>query len=254
MRDDSYLLKTVFTQIKKEIMIVYAFINFEHYAEERLYPLYLQDIPPPMQQQVLRYRKIQDRNNCLFGKLLLRDLLVQCFNQRPSCLEHMAYNAFGKPLLNDMLHFNISHSHEIVMCAISNEGGIGIDLEYKQPIDLRDLEACLRPDEQQQLLAANSLDAIYAFWTQKESVLKAIGTGLMTNLKDIYLRGDKAYIPGEMSGTQDWFLHSLHLHDNYSTTICTDRPIDHLIQVRLDSCYLRQLTETEVGPGVLSLV
>jgi 4'-phosphopantetheinyl transferase len=78
------------------------------------------------------------------------------------------------------LHFNMSHSHELALCAVSTRREVGIDLEYLRPMpDALQLakrffsraEHALVPVEEQ-------VPVFFRLWTAKEAYLKATGKGL----------------------------------------------------------------------------
>ncbi len=81
------------------------------------------------------------------------------------------------------LRFNLAHSGELTLIAVTRDCEIGVDVELVRPIE-RSLEIASRnfhPAELVAIHAASEIDAPEAFlrcWTRKEAVLKAIGTGL----------------------------------------------------------------------------
>ena len=95
---------------------------------------------------------------------------------------HIKTGASGKPYFADShLYFNISHSQDWVICAISDVE-IGCDIEKVQPANLQIAERFFCPEEyhhiakQRSTLERNLL--FYRYWTLKESFLKATGLGL----------------------------------------------------------------------------
>ena len=108
-----------------------------------------------------------------------------------------SYNHYGKPTLNVVadkhsLCFNITHSEEIALFAVTRRQEIGIDLEFikKEMADTKVAENFCSQDELSELnkLSANLyVSAFFSFWTRKEAFLKAAGTGLSYSLKKITL-------------------------------------------------------------------
>lgn len=90
------------------------------------------------------------------------------------------YNAYGKPLSNKV-RFNISHGGEYVCLGISNYE-IGIDIEKIEDLEYTQIENALSKDE---LKIALDNRAVYTIWTNKESLLKCIGVGLIDDLKTV---------------------------------------------------------------------
>jgi 4'-phosphopantetheinyl transferase len=92
--------------------------------------------------------------------------------------------ATGKPLLAppfDHIHFNISHCPDLALVAVCNQP-TGIDIERldRAPDLLECEETFCHPCEITALPtpSAERADKLLEIWTSKESVLKALGTGL----------------------------------------------------------------------------
>ena len=96
------------------------------------------------------------------------------------------FNAYGKPsvghpVLSRRLSFNLSHTRGLVACAAAWDIDLGIDVEAVRnaPLDLAEryfaspevvVMRARSPEDQP--------DAFFAFWTLKESFIKARGMGL----------------------------------------------------------------------------
>ena len=100
-----------------------------------------------------------------------------------------ATNAAGKPALGPPhhgLHFNASHGRLGGVVAISDVSDIGVDIEFIRPVDERAFAAkIMSPQEKlshQALDEAARLDSLFAVWTAKEALIKAMGIGLNLNL------------------------------------------------------------------------
>lgn len=113
---------------------------------------------------------------------------------------HYQVTSKGKPFLanSSELYFNLSHSHERALVAITNSHPIGVDIEQIRPLD--DLNAlarqCFSAYEYQQFAALPAPDNLQGFfnaWTRKEAFIKAIGDGLSYPLANF----DVSLLPGE---------------------------------------------------------
>ena len=103
------------------------------------------------------------------------------------------YSEFGKPLLHESAgptpSFNVSHTDGWGLIALSASGAVGVDVEKHNPN--RDLEAVawrnFSPQECETVLgqASASLrcDAFFDTWTAKEACIKALGTGIGSQLR-----------------------------------------------------------------------
>ncbi|MDO4521936.1 MAG: 4'-phosphopantetheinyl transferase superfamily protein [Eubacteriales bacterium] len=99
--------------------------------------------------------------------------------------------AHGKPHLTEYphIHFNISHSHGLVMCAFGN-APLGLDVQKKISPRASLIRHCLSPAEQQLYEACSQTPVLQhelfcRFWTLKESLLKCTGIGISRKLSSI---------------------------------------------------------------------
>jgi 4'-phosphopantetheinyl transferase len=99
-------------------------------------------------------------------------------------------NEFGKPRLKGgrPVHFNLSHSGDRAVLAVSDEAEVGIDLERIRPIEHLDLaKRYFHPNEVTAIAGPRDLAeqrrAFFLIWTLKEAVVKATGAGLSTPLE-----------------------------------------------------------------------
>ena len=88
------------------------------------------------------------------------------------------------------LHFNVSHSGDNGMLAISLDHQIGIDIEEIDQVFRFDaiIESTFSQDEQA-VVSGGDKDCFartfFEIWTLKEAIIKATGVGLSANLQDI---------------------------------------------------------------------
>lgn len=92
------------------------------------------------------------------------------------------YNENGKPYLKN-IYFNISHSGDYVMCAISNEE-IGCDIEKIKEIDMKIAKRFFCESEYQNIITTKDDDLFFKYWTLKESYMKNVALGLSLGLNN----------------------------------------------------------------------
>lgn len=141
----------------------------------------------------------KDRRKYQVGRGLLRRVLGRYLGTDPAQVS-IAPDAFGKPRLaqsDPPLDFNLSHSGDGVLFAITDGTLIGVDLESVSREDK--LPDCMRTicssNELSRYAAVPEADlprALLRLWTAKESFLKAIGTGL-------HVAPDRLEIPASIS-------------------------------------------------------
>jgi 4'-phosphopantetheinyl transferase len=121
------------------------------------------------------------------ARATLRLILARYLDQPPSAIK-FRYPGSGKPeLACGTLHFNISHSANHGLLAISHHE-VGVDLEHIRPLPERDqiARAFFTPAEAAELGKLPATDralAFYRCWTRKEALLKGWGCGITENLK-----------------------------------------------------------------------
>jgi len=119
------------------------------------------------------------------ARVTLRHVLAHYLDESPSEIA-LRLEEHGKPVLaelNPRLHFNLSHSGDTAVVAVSREREVGIDLEEK--IAGRDFlrlaEVGLDAAAAAAVAAAQPRDraaAFYAAWVRREAIAKCHGTGL----------------------------------------------------------------------------
>jgi 4'-phosphopantetheinyl transferase len=100
------------------------------------------------------------------------------------------------------LRFNVAHSGDLAVIAVTRSCEVGVDLEQLRPV--RHAEQIARryfhPAEINSIMTAPPTDRGNVFlrcWTAKEAVLKAIGTGITGSLADFsvpFERDEFAYV------------------------------------------------------------
>lgn len=132
-----------------------------------------------------RFLQQEDRENFIIRKHLLRLLLGRLLNIPPAEINYR-YGPSKKPYL-DGINFNVSHTKDVALIAISSEE-IGVDIEYiNSAFDFNEIMPyCFNEAETAFILNSNSpLLNFYTLWTRKEAILKATGEGLTDKLSEV---------------------------------------------------------------------
>ena len=125
-------------------------------------------------------------------------------------LEEIKYTEFMKPYFDDVVDFNISYYSEYIICAISKTHKAGIDIEEIRNIPFDDFDTQFSDTEWKSILAAEySMHAFYMLWTQKESFIKAIGSGMNVPLNRVIISANKIAWNNEK-----WFCYEITLDTN----------------------------------------
>ncbi len=140
-------------------------------------------ISPAEKQRAYRLHAFNHQRRAIISAAKLRIILSQYLHIKPEHINYL-HNEFGKPYIeNNPVHFNLSHSFDHAMIAISKDAPVGIDIEHhREKLDIQGLvRKVFTVNEQAQFAKLGPEEQVYSFykvWTCKEAILKALGTGL----------------------------------------------------------------------------
>ena len=164
-------------------MIVKILENPLSVSEKELQADILQ-LPAWRREKVLSFKFLIDRVLCAKAYLMLKQGLKEAYGI--DCNPVFDYIGHDKPVLRDYpdIHFNLSHCHKGVACAISDMP-VGIDIEeiqFDEPVAARVFNA----DEYARIKeCASPAEKFTELWTTKESYLKLTGQGICMDLKNV---------------------------------------------------------------------
>ncbi len=138
----------------------------------------------------------------------------------------------NRPYLDDGIDFNISHSGSYVVCVLSDNTKVGIDVEEIKDLKVDEIKASVLTEEEYRAVeaAAAPLAAFYEIWTLKEAALKANGAGLMLPVKDVVIRSQDVQCAAE-----SWNYQALQIHPAYKCHLVY-KGKDFIIVHELSSC------------------
>lgn len=172
------------------------------------------NIPLIMQTSILKYRDEEDRLRGLSGKMLLKKLLIE-MGYSKSVLCQVRPDQYNRPYLNEEVDFNIAHSGEYVICTISRDTKVGVDIEQVKMIDIDSFDMIFNNEERVKLKNSNNpINDFYSIWSQKEAITKADGRGLGVSLHNIEINGLNAKLENE-----EWLLKEIEIDLNYKSHI-----------------------------------
>jgi 4'-phosphopantetheinyl transferase len=147
------------------------------------------------QDRASKFKFETDRRRYITAHAALRSILSSYVNS-PARELQFASGPYGKPKLAPPIHdkkkiaFNLSHSHEVALIAITQGREIGVDVEWVREDFVFD-EVAHRFFTTREVAALHALplhlqrEAFYKCWTSKEAFLKAKGTGLSGQLDEV---------------------------------------------------------------------
>jgi 4'-phosphopantetheinyl transferase len=190
------------------------------------------ELPLAKREQILRLRPPLSRFNSALGWQLVK------FGFRSSGLPDFELSRlhFGdriKPGWPGAIHdFNLTHSGSLLACALTDNGRIGIDVEYLRPShdEARMFEQILSPQETPP--ADSGLSTFFQYWTGKEAVIKAEVSGGVWDMPEVHLQGTRGYYKDTA-----WRLYPLELVPGYAACVACDR----VQEIRVEAVALEQL-------------
>ncbi len=149
-----------------------------------------------------------DKINSIVSKLLLYMALRRSYPDANPVDFPLQYHRTGRPFIEKVdFDFNISHSHQLIACAVNYEGRIGIDVQYKrQKRDFLKFKKALRglsPDDRIHTLAD---------WAALEAKVKCAGGGLR-DMQQV------------LTNAQQYSLKIIHLNEDYLCRVASYQPL-----------------------------
>ena len=153
-----------------------------------IYQSYFQQLPPFIQKKLVGFRHWQDAERSLSGNILLMKAL-ETVGIPAESIAQLKYTEFQKPYLDAPVSFNITHSGEYIVCAISKTVKVGIDVEEIKEIPLIDFTQFFYEEEWQAFLARKQLTRIDTAFSRE--MLASIEARSATSASDGYRIGGR---------------------------------------------------------------
>lgn len=195
-------------------------------------------LSPAERARAARLRFDAPRRQFTVARGALRDILGRYLDVRPARIALTA-NPHGKPALAApdcaWLHFNLAHSGDLALVALTRGRPLGIDVERVAPPDNlpRLVAQFFSPNENAAFRAlpeSKRVAAFFAGWTRKEAYIKALGVGgaLPLDQFDVTLSPDE---PARLladrrhpANIARWSLRDLDPGPNYAAALALRTP------------------------------
>ena len=201
-----------------------------------------QYLPREELDRAARFRIEASRNRYLIGRYIVRSLASAYTGIKPEKIE-IQYKKEGKPFIDETygMHFSISHSASLVVCAVTRVRQLGVDVEKIRPLRNENAIATRSFSD----LELNSLSNLnkgtysrrfFACWTQKEAFIKAIGDGLKRSLKTVEVScgsSDPRFTRIEGDDATAWTLRMFEPLPGYVGAVAIRTQIKNLIMRRV---------------------
>ena len=195
-----------------------------HEFPKGAFPLY----PRNEAHRIRRFINEPDRRLRYASAGLISDLVAEAFGDITGLF--IDRDRFDRPHISGVENadISVSHSGDIVVCALSTGVRIGIDIEQVRPVDISDFDRVFPKSLWEWLRSDGGCrskicddERFFHAWTQLESVIKADGRGLGVPLSELVFDGQRAHI-----GLETWYLSKITVADGYKCSLAGSVPIE----------------------------
>ena len=152
------------------------------------------------QKRAERFRLNKHRDRFIVGRGVLRTILGMYLDRQPGQFR-FRYTPYGKPELpveEGALSFNLSHSRDLALYAVTQKREIGVDVEFiREDVNLLGIAKRFFSEREYAQLRALPpscrLQTFFDCWTRKEAFIKAKGEGFSLPLSQF----DVSIAPGK---------------------------------------------------------
>jgi 4'-phosphopantetheinyl transferase len=185
-----------------------------------------------------RFHFERDRTRYVASHVQLRQILSRYLSLPPEEIK-FGHGSHGKPfieLARRSVAFNLSHSGDLALVAVTNESEVGVDIEQVRGDSsfAQIAKQSFSTGENQWLESLDSDDELRGFfrlWTLKEACMKAAGGGLSIPLNLFEINFDGGY--PEVSSSDEalagpWDIRELNVAEDYAAAIAVRGTISEL--------------------------
>ena len=179
-----------------------------------------------------RFRFERLQRHFVASRGFLRYVLARYLSVKPDELR-FSFNDYGKPSLagEESLRFNLSHSHEVALLAVTRDAAVGVDVEHIRA-DFASEEIAKRFFSRLEVETFNALPvdervaAFFRCWARKEAYIKAIGKGLSQSLDrfDVSLAPDEpaALLRADEDDSVSWTMSDIDVGSDYASALVVE--------------------------------
>ena len=169
--------------------------------------------------KALRLHSPTAQTRAIASRVAMRLLLATHLHCDPRSLQ-FCYTQNGKPYLkNSTITFNLSHSGQLALLAISRHTPLGVDLEKINPHRaIQQLVARYFSSEESKWIASqtSSIVAFHQLWVYKEALAKALASSIYEELSTEIIPQAPPPFP-----IKNYFLHPLPISDDYVAALAS---------------------------------
>ena len=151
-------------------MTVSVWITSQFELSPPIEAAWLANLPPTRRAQLSDWQDLRARHRSLIGSRLLTHGLRR-LGFSGDVLATLRYPLQSRPTLALPVDFSLSHCEGRIVCALSTQGAVGIDVEALGGLSAQDFHLYFSAAER--TWAGRSAPRFYTVWTRKEAVVKA---------------------------------------------------------------------------------
>ena len=181
----------------------------------------------PERARAERFIKREDAERFILCRGLRRRILADYLDRPPQELR-FSRNENGKPFLEDSaLSFNVSHSRDRLLIAVTAGRAVGVDIEFRRHGVAMDAIAqrWFAPEENRFFQCSeNPHVGFFDIWAKKEAYVKAQGQGIFHELNSFSV--PLASAPGfpSIGKNGEWFFQPLEIDPAYAAALVSEAP------------------------------
>lgn len=208
---------------------------------------HLKELSPDERQRAAKYRFEAPRRQFISSRSALRSILSH-YVRKPANKLVFRLGTLGKPRLHPSgwkpLHFNLSHSRQVALIAVTRCAEIGVDVERVRELASRDnlAKRYFHKSEVAALLglpAEQRAEAFFSAWTRKEAFLKATGKGISFGIDRVAVTLKPGASPrvlsidGDAEAASRWTLESLTPASEYIGAVAMEGDWQQIVRFSL---------------------
>lgn len=181
-----------------------------------------------------RFKITASRNVFVQARAAMRQILARYLNTKPEDLTFSS-GKHGKLFLEQKpLQFNLSHSGDIALLAVTRDIDVGVDIERIDPTRAGDAIVrryfSTRERDAFAVVDEDRTSAFFRIWTRKEAVIKMLGEGLACPLDSFDIDVDAnnpRLLDFRREGIMDkesWQLININARGGYTACIALAKP------------------------------
>ncbi len=218
--------------LKKNTIHIFYYNQAEKLSDE-IFQQFLLQLSDSFQQDINAYKHWQSAQASLLGKVLLKKAFQQLALNYT--LHDIKIGAKDRPFINEEIDFNISHSGDYVIVAISDFSKVGIDIEKHRILKMNvadryfDKMECMNID-----LSENPQKTFFDFWSLKESAIKCDGRGVEILSDTHVVLSDKISLSKTgkvLCDTTEFVYAFIDIEAIYSCCVCSSKDFEYKINL-----------------------